>query len=85
MEPKNGQKGSHTPDSGNRGDRKHGISGPQEIVLMAELNRTGVALEEVLERYGIEDISQMTPMIYNKAIAALKQTKPKGRTSGTAA
>ena len=52
---------------------------------MAELNRTGVALEEVLERYGIEDISQMTPMIYNKAIVALKQTKPKGRTSGTAA
>lgn len=85
MEPKDGQKGHRNPDSGNGGDRKHGISGPQEIVLMAELNRTGVALEEVLERYGIEDISQMTPMIYNKAIAALKQTKPKGRTSGTAA
>ena len=85
MEPRDGQKGSRNPDSGNGGDREHGISGPQEIVLMAELNRTGVALEEVLERYGIEDISQMTPMIYNKAIAALKQTKPKGRTSGTAA
>ena len=85
MEPRDGQKGNHAPDSRNGGDRKHGISGPQEIVLMAELNRTGVALEEVLERYGIEDISQMTPMIYNKAIAALKQTKPKGRTSGTAA
>ena len=52
---------------------------------MAELNRTGVALEEVLERYGIGDISQMTPIIYNKATAALKQTKPKGRMSGTAA
>lgn len=85
MEPRDGQKGNHNPDSGNGGDRKHGISGPQEIVLMAELNRTGVALEEVLERYGIEEISQMTPIIYNKAIAALKQTKPKGRTSGTVA
>lgn len=85
MEPRDGQKGSHNPDSQNGGDRKYGISGAQEIVLMAELNRTGVALEEVLERYGIGDISQMTPIIYNKAIAALKQTKPKGRKPGTAA
>lgn len=85
MEPRDGQKGGHNPDSQNGGDRKYGISGPQEIVLMAELNRTGVALEAVLERYGIGDISQMTPIIYNKAIAALKQTKPKGRKSGTAA
>ena len=85
MEPRDGQKGGHNPDPQNGGDRKYGISGPQEIVLMAELNRTGVALEEVLERYGIGDISQMTPIIYNKAIAALKQTKPKGRKSGTAA
>ena len=52
---------------------------------MAELNRTGVALEDVLKRYGIGDISQMTPEIYNKSIAALKQTKPKNRTSGSAA
>ena len=85
MEPRDGQKGGHNPDFQNGGDRKYGISGPQEIVLMAELNRTGVALEEVLERYGIGDISQMTPIIYNKAIAALKQTKPKGRKPGTAA
>lgn len=85
MGPRDGQKGSYPPDSQNGGNRKYGISGPQEIVLMAELNRTGVTLEEVLERYGIEDISRMTPGIYNKAIAALKQTKPKGRTSGTAA
>lgn len=53
--------------------------------MMAELNRTGVTLDEVLKRYGIEDISQMTPEIYNKSIAALKQTKPKNRTSGSAA
>lgn len=85
MEPRNRQKGSRNFDSQNGGDRKHGISGPQEIVLMAELNRTGVALEEVLERYGIEDISQMTSGIYNRAIAALKQTKQKGRISETVA
>ena len=85
MGPRDGQKGSYPPDSQNGGNRKYGISGPQEIVLMAELNRTGVTLEEVLERYGIEDISRMTPGIYNNAIDALKNTKPKGRTSGTAA
>ncbi len=81
----NGQDGKRSNGSGNSSNRKPGISGPQEIVLMAELNRTGVTLDEVLKRYGIEDISQMTPTIYSKAIAALRQTKPKGRTSGTAA
>lgn len=80
-----GQKGKRSTDSGNSSNRKLGISGPQEIVLMAELNRTGVTLDEVLKRYGIEDMSQMTPEIYNKSIAALKQTKPKNRTSGSAA
>ena len=78
----NGGKDMHNPDPGNGGNGKRGISGSQEIMLMAELNRTGVALDEVLKRYGIEDISRMTPEIYNKSIAALKQTKP--RTSGTA-
>ena len=82
-EPMDGQKDMHNPDPGNGGNGKRGISGSQEIMLMAELNRTGVALDEVLKRYGIEDISRMTPEIYNKSIAALKQTKP--RTSGTAA
>ncbi len=81
----NGQDGKRSNGPGNSSNRKPGISGPQEIVLMAELNRTGVTLGEVLKRYGIGDISQMTPTIYSKAIAALRQTKPKGRTSGTAA
>lgn len=62
-----------------------GISNQQEIILMAELNRTGVDLDEVLARYQIMDISQMTPEIYSKAISALKQTKPKNRSTGTAA
>lgn len=85
QESMTGQKGKRSTDSGNSSNRKLGISGPQEIVLMAELNRTGVTLDEVLKRYGIEDMGQMTPEIYNKSIAALKQTKPKNRTSGSAA
>lgn len=48
-----------------------------ELILLTELNRTGVPLEEVLKRYKITDISQMTPEIYEKAISALRQTKPK--------
>ena len=85
QESMTGQKGKRSTDSENSSNRKLGISGPQEIVLMAELNRTGVTLDEVLKRYGIEDMSQMTPEIYNKSIAALKQTKPKNRTPGAVA
>lgn len=56
------------------------------MVLKAELNRTGVALETVLGRYGLTDISQMTQDIYAKAMAALKQTRPKTENpAGTAA
>lgn len=53
------------------------IGSRKEVVLMAELSRTGVSLDEVLRRYKIGSISQMTPEIYDRAIAALKQTKPK--------
>lgn len=53
------------------------IGNRKEVVLMAELNRTGISLDQVLERYKIGSISQMTPEIYDRAIVALKQTKPK--------
>ncbi len=53
------------------------IGNRKEVVLMAELNRTGIPLGQVLERYKIGSLSQMTPEIYDRAIAALKQTKPK--------
>ena len=54
-----------------------GLGNRKEVVLMAELSRTGVSLDEVLRRYKIGSLSQMTPEIYDRAIAALKQTKPK--------
>lgn len=53
------------------------IGNRKEVVLMVELNRTGVSLDEVLRRYKIGSLSQMTPEIYDRAIVALKQTKPK--------
>ena len=85
MEPMDGQKRNLEPETKVNSVREGGISGQQEIVLMAELNRTGVAMDEVLKRYGIDSLSQMTSEIYSKAIAALKQTKPKSRRPGTAA
>lgn len=55
--------------------QEEGLSKASEVLLLAELNRTGVALETVLGRYGIEDISQMSQEIYEKALRSLKLTK----------
>lgn len=79
-EPAGEQKGRN--GSGIKGG---GLSSQQEIILMAELNRTGVTLDDVLNRYGIDSLDRMTPEIYSKALSALKQTKPRNRAKGTAA
>ena len=47
-------------------------------LLHHELERTGIPLESVLERYGIQDMGQMTPDIYSKALNGLMKTKTKG-------
>lgn len=85
---KNRQMQNQSQGQNKNQDRSKGISKASEVVLMAELNRTGVALETVLERYGLTDISQMTPDICGKAVAALKRTESKTgavKESGTAA
>ena len=51
---------------------------PYLVLLHQELERTGIPLKSVLERYGIQDISQMTPDTYNKALNGLMKTKTKG-------
>ena len=83
-EPMYAQKERTNSDSKPGGSVEGSISGTQEIVLMAELNRTGVTLDEVLKRYKLGDISQMTPEIYHWALATLRQTKPKGSAAKTA-
>ena len=83
--PTVGKKGRSKSGVKDGRNEESGISGSQEIVLMTELNRTGVTLEDVLKRYGIDSFGRMTPEIYNKAIAALKQTKPINRTTETVA
>ena len=47
-------------------------------LLQHELERTGISLGSVLERYEIKDMSQMTPDIYVKALNGLMKTKTKG-------
>ena len=49
----------------------------QKKTLEKELERTGVALETVLERYGIHTLEEMTGEIYKKALQGLKKTKTK--------
>ena len=40
-----------------------------------ELARTGVALDAVLERYGVSSIAEMSEATYKNAINSLKKTK----------
>ena len=66
-------------------DKKQGlkqkISGRINITqlqaLENELNRTGVDIEDVLSRYGLDDLEQMTEDIYLLAMNGLKKTKAK--------
>jgi len=46
-------------------------------MLNNELARTGVALDAVLERYGVGSIQEMDSTIYKKAMSSLKRTKTK--------
>ena len=49
----------------------------QKKTLEKELERTGVSLETVLDRYGIHTLEEMTGELYKKALQGLKKTKTK--------
>ena len=66
----NRQKPSQKPEE-NR------ITDVQKTILEQELRRTGVPIENVLSRYRIHKLEQMTPEIYTKALSGLKKTKTK--------
>lgn len=53
------------------------LTAGQMKILEKELERTGIAMEAVLERYRIKEAGEMTPEIYKKALGSLKKTKPK--------
>lgn len=50
----------------------------QMELLQRELERTGISLRTVLERYNIQDIRQLTPELLDKALNGLRKTKTKG-------
>lgn len=50
----------------------------QMELLYRELERTGIRVETILERYSLQDVGQMTPDIYNRALNGLRKTKTKG-------
>ena len=54
-----------------------GIAEIQRKALEKELDRTGVTMEAVMERYRIGCPEDMTPEIYEKALQGLKKTKTK--------
>lgn len=56
-------------------DTKGGLSGSQMRSLEKELERTGVGMDAVKERYQIEQPGQMTEGLYQRVMAALAKTK----------
>ena len=42
-----------------------------------ELTRTGIALDAVLKRYGVDSIESMSSSMYNSALNSLRKTKSK--------
>lgn len=59
-----------------------GLSDAQMKGLQAELDRTGIALETVLQRYKVNSLGELQADMYQRAMNSLKRTKAK---SGTAA
>ena len=53
------------------------IKAEQLLALENELKRTGVDIEDVLSRYGLDDLEQMTEDIYLLAMNGLKKSKTK--------
>lgn len=54
---------------------KEVLSEKQRSFLKDELHRTGVTMEAVQERYGIDEPMQMSEELYNKVMKALAKTK----------
>ena len=58
-----------------KGKQKSRLSTAQMTFLMDELDRTGVAVETVRERYKIQEMDTMSDELYRKVMAALAKTQ----------
>lgn len=61
----------------NSGKKTMALTKAQVQAIEKELKRTGVTMELVLERYGIESIEKMTLDVYLRALNGLQKTKTK--------
>ena len=66
-----------SPKKSGQKPEENRITDMQKSILEQELKRTGVPIENVLARYKIHKLEQMTPEIYTKALNGLKKTKTK--------
>ena len=58
-----------------KGKQKNSLSAEQMASLQKELDRTGVPIETVRERYRIAETSAMSEELYEKVMSALSKTK----------
>ena len=63
--------------SANTAVPKTALTKDQMVILEQELQRTGIAIETILQRYHIETLEDMTGEIYARAISGLKKTESK--------
>lgn len=68
------EKKSKAADSRNSKER---LSKMEVRTIEKELERTGVTLETVLERFSLQSLDQMTPDVYLRALNGLKKSKAK--------
>ena len=68
------QQDSRTQEAAKQGSI---LSDAERVLFLAELNRTGVTMDTVLERYGLTNINQMTADVYDKAMNSLKKSRSK--------
>ena len=73
----NGTVESGKKDPTSAGCQHHGQQTGHEEAINRELERTGVALDTVLRRYGVESVQEMDDGVYRKAMNSLKRTKSK--------
>jgi hypothetical protein len=56
------------------GGRKHRLSANKLLVLMQEMERTGIDLEQIQERYAFDEVDTMSETTYRKIMSALAKT-----------
>lgn len=70
-----GSKDGNRKDAGQKNTQQGVISKDQMDSLKAELERTGVTMETVKDRYQIQKPESMSGELYNRVMAALSKTK----------